>query len=92
MNTDNLSDKQKANRAYYAANADRIREKKRQQYFLKIAKQKKESAKSIKRNTQCLSPERSVKATGPIIKKTKKQNIRSKIEDYLAFKKIEQWF
>ncbi len=86
MSMDNLTDKQKANRAYHAANADRIREKKRQQYLLKIAKQREKPAKPIKRNTPLLNPERQ------IVKKAKKQSTRSKIEDYQTFKEIEQWF
>ena len=92
MSMDNLTDKQKANRAYHAANADRIREKKRQQYLLKIAKQREKPAKPIKRNTPLLNPERQVEKAKQIIKKAKKQSTRSKIEDYQTLKEIEQWF
>ena len=92
MSMDNLSDKQKANRAYYAANADRIREKKRQQYHLKTAKQRKEVAKPVRRNTPFLNPRRPIEETNQTIKEAKKQSIRSEVEDYLVFKEIEQWF
>ena len=92
MSINNLSDKQKANRAYYAANADQIREKKRQQYFLKIAKHKKKPVKPIKRNPPFLNPERPIEETRKVTKEPKKQSTRSKIEDYQTFKEIEQWF
>ena len=80
---DNLSDKQKANRAYYWKNAEKIREQKRTAYRKKVDA-------SDKTNTPKIKHREPVFKSNP--KKTctvKKRSARQRIEDFKITKELE---
>lgn len=93
-----LSKKQQQNRAYHARNAEKIREKKRQQYEQKAAKSQDEKPDSeLKPDRHTFSFNRNRKLGRAVTQNIegvnlKKMEARRNIEYYLDLKKIDEWF
>ena len=82
MNTENLTDKQKYNRSYYAKNAEKIRAQKRAYYQSK-------KANKIKNDKSTARKQIAVRVNAEAGREAKRKvEVRRRIEDLLIEKKL----